>query len=244
MPIEMLKAQAIVARTYAAYHRQLNAEQAVSPGGLHGPSAVPGPRGRRFAGVDGGARDRGPRAALGRRALPRLLPHGQRGLHGGSAGRVRAPPTCRRSSRCASSFASRVAPSRLAARRAPVRPGRALAEARHLGRARSSPSRCSSGASSLRVTYIAVRGHHGHGDAPGQRPPPARRLRHAQEHAVRRRRGRLDRALRRARLRPRGRARPVARQDHGRSRLRRVRRSSSTTTPAPRSPRCASGMSR
>ena len=238
MPIEMLKAQAIVARTYAAYHRQLNAGKPYH--------IVASTAHQQYVGRVPPTRRRGRRCARRRArccsgqgdALPRLLPHGQRRPHRGSARRLRAPPTCRRSSRCASSFprSRRITRGSLDVPLAELR--RAPAEGRHLGRARRGPRGARAQRARSGSPSIAVRGTRGHGDAAGQRPPAAGRLRHAQEHALRGRRRRRRRALRRPRLRPRRGARPVERQDHGRPGLRRPPDPRSTTTRAPRSPRC------
>ena len=70
MPMEMLKAQAIVARTYAAYHRRLNASKPYPHRGFDRAPAVHRARGGRLAGMGGGARDGGPRDALGGELFP------------------------------------------------------------------------------------------------------------------------------------------------------------------------------
>ena len=138
MPMEMLKAQAIVARTYAAYHRQLNESKPYHivastahqqylghvPADSPAWAAVRETEGRvmllggalfpAFYHTDSGGHTEDPRVVFGTANMPRA----QAGARG---------------------FRLAVAPSRVEARRSPLRAGRALAEARHLGGARRGP---------------------------------------------------------------------------------------------------------
>ena len=184
-PLEMLKAQAIVARTYAAYHRRLNAARPFHILVDHGAPAVRAARWRPDSPVaGGGARDARPGAPVGRRPVSR--PSTTRTA--AATRRIRAwssaPARCPRCGRSASSSPSD-SPHRLwnldlsladlsaALRRGGVAVGRILA-LEVLERSVS-----------LRVARIAGPRHAGSAVPPRQRVPAPGRLRHAQEHAVR-----------------------------------------------------------
>ena len=166
MPMEMLKAQAIVARTYAAYHRQLNESKPYHivastahqqylghvPDDSPAWTAVRETEGRvmrlggalfpAFYHTDSGGHTEDPRVVFGTGNMPALKP-------------VRVD------------FASQSTAFRVEARRSPVRAGRALAEGRHLGGARRRPR--SARAVDLAPGHLYRRpGAQGHGDAPGQ----------------------------------------------------------------------------
>ena len=184
MPLEMLKAQAIVARTYAAYHRRLNAEKSFHLVASTLNQQYVGRVPRRFAGVDRGEGDRGPGAAVAGRAVPRLLPHRQRRLHRGPARRLRGrehagaqagprrvPFATRRISAGASICRSPIS------RRAPAAAGVSVGRVVALDVLERSAS--------LRVARIAVRGTAGTVTLRGNDLRRLVGLRHAQEHALR-----------------------------------------------------------
>ena len=184
MPIEMLKAQAIVARTYAAYHRRLNAAKpyhlvaGTAEPAVRGPRATPiRRRGRRcarrtglvlllegklfpaFYHTDSGGYTEDPRVVFAANNMPALKPvrvefPSQSPHHAWSLDV--ASPSCGRSQ-----------------------------AGRHLGGEHHRPPRARAERLPSRVPYRGG-GHARERDLARQRVQAARRLRHAQEHAVRR----------------------------------------------------------
>jgi len=75
MPLEMLKAQAIVARTYAAYQAAAQCRQALPHRRVHRPSAIRRPRRCRLTRLDRGEADAGQVLLWQGKPLPGLLPH-------------------------------------------------------------------------------------------------------------------------------------------------------------------------
>ena len=162
-PLEALRAQAIAARTYAAYHRQLNAAQAVPhPSRRRRTSSTPGacPRGSPVW-ARRAARPRG-RCSGWRASFPGLLPHRQRRLHRGPAHRCSPRGTCPRCGRSLSSSprAHRTTTGRSTCRSPTCRD--APAPGRRRRRPRDGHRDRWSGRASLRVAAVTVRGTRGY----------------------------------------------------------------------------------